>query len=91
MQIKQISLYVGIIHEKSEEEETIDIFKITTNLCEMLTSMEEVEKKAKSKKVCREKSDNYFRYTSKNGLLETEVQYYERIIVVGKGKNGKQI
>ena len=88
MQLQQITLYVGIIHEKSEEEETIDIFKITTDISEMLASMNDLENKVKVKKVCKEKSDNYFRYTSRNGLTEIEVQYCERIIVVRKGKNG---
>ncbi len=88
MQLKQITLYVGIIHEKSEEEETIDIFKITTNKDEMLASMNDLENTVKVKKVCKEKSENYFRYTSRNGLIEIEVQYCERIIVVRKGKNG---
>lgn len=90
MQLKQITLYVGIIHEKSEEEESIDIFKITTNLSEMLATMEDLENKVKVKKVCKEKSENYFRYTSRNGHLEIEVQYCERIIVVRKGKYGNQ-
>ena len=88
MQLKQITLYVGIIHEKSEEEETIDIFKITTNQDEMLASMNDLENKVKVKKVCKEKSENYFRYTSRNGLIEIEVQYCERIVVVRKEKNG---
>jgi len=89
MQLKQITLYVGIIHEKSEEEETIDIFKITTNQDEMLASMNDLENKVKIKRVCKDKSDNYFRYTSRNGLSEIEVQYCERIIVVRKGKYEK--
>ena len=88
MQLKQITLYIGIIHEKSEEEELIDIFKITTNKDEMLASMSDLENKVKTKKVCKEKSENYFRYTSRNGLIVIEVQYYERIFVVRKGKNG---
>ncbi len=88
MKLQQITLYIGIIHEKSEEEETIDIFKITTNISEMLESMNDLENKVKAKKVCKERGDNYFRYASRNGLIEIEVQYYERIIVVRKGKYG---
>ena len=49
MKLQQITLYIGIIHEKSEEEETIDIFKITTNISEMLESMSDLENKVKAK------------------------------------------